>query len=121
MTWLLPSSSLFEHRPSSTRGELLSLPFFFRIVLRQSRASTCGLRWRAMSKHYCGNVKRDFTEEDQICGPARRTRHVRHGLHDLYKSFGDDPFVVPADPKAAPVTFSAWDYARERCAVIEGG
>jgi hypothetical protein len=36
-------------------------------------------------------------------------------LYDLYKSFGDDPFVVPADPKDAPVTFSAWVYALERC------
>jgi hypothetical protein len=41
-------------------------------------------------------------------------------LYDLYKSFGDDPFIVAADPKAAPAAFSAWDYARERCAAITG-
>jgi hypothetical protein len=39
-------------------------------------------------------------------------------LYDLYTSFGDDPFVVSADPKAAPVGFSAWAYARERCEVL---
>ena len=41
-------------------------------------------------------------------------------LYDLYKSFGDDPFVVPADPKGAPVAFSAWQYARERCKALAG-
>jgi hypothetical protein len=39
-------------------------------------------------------------------------------LYGLYTSFGDDPFVVPADLKAAPVAFSTWDYARERCEVL---
>jgi hypothetical protein len=39
-------------------------------------------------------------------------------LYDLYMSFGDDPFVVPVNPKDAPVTFSAWQYARERCEVL---
>ena len=41
-------------------------------------------------------------------------------LYDLYTSFGDDPFVVCDDPKAAPVGFSAWAYARERCEVLAG-
>ncbi|ANW00114.1 hypothetical protein LMTR13_07855 [Bradyrhizobium icense] len=36
-------------------------------------------------------------------------------LYDLYRSFGDDP---SADPKGAPVAFSAWQYARERCEVL---
>jgi hypothetical protein len=39
-------------------------------------------------------------------------------LWDTYRDFGDDPFIVPADSKAAPVTFSAWQYARERCEVL---
>lgn len=40
-------------------------------------------------------------------------------LYDLYRSFGDDPFIVSVDPKAAPaVNFSAWRYARERCSAI---
>ena len=39
-------------------------------------------------------------------------------LYGQYASFGDDPFIVPVDPKDAPVTFSAWHYARVRCEVI---
>ena len=33
-------------------------------------------------------------------------------LFDLYATFGEDPFVVPAH------AFSAWDYAKERCEVL---
>jgi hypothetical protein len=33
-------------------------------------------------------------------------------LWQQYTSFGDDPFIVTADPDCS---FSAWDYARERC------
>jgi hypothetical protein len=37
-------------------------------------------------------------------------------LYQSYKSFGDDPFIVgPGDN-----VFSAWDYARARCAVLCG-
>ncbi|SHG79307.1 hypothetical protein SAMN05443248_2674 [Bradyrhizobium erythrophlei] len=39
-------------------------------------------------------------------------------LYERYTLFGDDPFIVVLDPKDTPVAFSAWDYARERCAVI---
>jgi hypothetical protein len=35
-------------------------------------------------------------------------------LWDSYKSFGEDPFIQSVD--VAPVRFSAWDYARGRCA-----
>lgn len=38
-------------------------------------------------------------------------------LYSRYRSFGEDPFVVPPD---APRPFSAWDYARERCAELCG-
>jgi hypothetical protein len=38
-------------------------------------------------------------------------------LYQTYTAFSDDPFVV-APAGAEMVTFSAWDYARERCAVI---
>jgi hypothetical protein len=41
-------------------------------------------------------------------------------LYKYYMGFGDDPFVVPVDPKDASVRFSAWEYAKERCAVIAG-
>jgi hypothetical protein len=37
-------------------------------------------------------------------------------LYDKYTSFGDDPFISSTDDK--PVEFSAWNYAKERCAEI---
>jgi hypothetical protein len=39
-------------------------------------------------------------------------------LYEQYEGFGDDPFVVPVDPNDAPVAFSAWGYAKERCKVL---
>jgi CRISPR/Cas system-associated protein Cas7 (RAMP superfamily) len=36
-------------------------------------------------------------------------------LMKLYTLFGEDPFIVTPDPDCA---FSAWDYARQRCAEI---
>ena len=39
-------------------------------------------------------------------------------LWDSYKSFGEDPFIQSVD--VAPVRFSAWDYARGRCADLCG-
>ena len=38
-------------------------------------------------------------------------------LDQAYTAFGDDPFVV-APRNSKMVTFSAWDYAEERCAVV---
>lgn len=38
-------------------------------------------------------------------------------LLENYKGFGEDPFVVPADPTHP---FSAWGYAAERCTEICG-
>jgi hypothetical protein len=42
-------------------------------------------------------------------------------LLDAFKTFGEEPFIVPAPP-AGP-SFSAWDYAGRRCSAIcaEGG
>src|SRR5215471_14393256 len=37
-------------------------------------------------------------------------------LYQVYTGFGDDPFIV--GPGVTTVVFSAWDYARERCAVL---
>lgn len=34
-------------------------------------------------------------------------------LYEVYKGFGDDPFVVPTDPM--PGAFSARGYAKGRC------
>jgi len=37
-------------------------------------------------------------------------------LYHSYVSFGEDPFIVSADAKG--VLFSAWTYAKERCAAM---
>jgi len=37
---------------------------------------------------------------------------------ESYISFGKDPFILSVD--VTPVRFSAWDFARERCAVMRG-
>jgi hypothetical protein len=39
-------------------------------------------------------------------------------LYEQYKGFGDDPFILPVDPDEAPVSFSAWAYAKERCEAL---
>ena len=39
-------------------------------------------------------------------------------LYITYTSFGEDPFVRPAPRKGK---FSAWEYARQRCAEIARG
>ncbi|KRQ17665.1 hypothetical protein AOQ71_01380 [Bradyrhizobium manausense] len=36
-------------------------------------------------------------------------------LYETYTMFGDDPFVMPIDKADKSITFSAWDYAKERC------
>jgi hypothetical protein len=41
-------------------------------------------------------------------------------LYQQYTSFGEDPYII-APYEARGVTFSAWDYARERAAVLCGG
>jgi hypothetical protein len=40
-------------------------------------------------------------------------------LFSHYTTFGEDPFIVSRD--APKVSFSAWDYARERCRELCGG
>ena len=35
-------------------------------------------------------------------------------LYNSYVSFGDDPFIVPS----GEISFSAWDYAKQRCEEI---
>jgi hypothetical protein len=39
-------------------------------------------------------------------------------LFRIYTTFGDDPYVISRDPAC---TFSAWDYAREKCRAEFGG
>ena len=39
-------------------------------------------------------------------------------LYRRYIHFGDDPFIVVLDAAAPPVSFSAWNYANERCQLL---
>jgi hypothetical protein len=39
-------------------------------------------------------------------------------LYETYVHFGEDPFIMPLGPEKA--SFSAWDYARERCRIMCG-
>ena len=49
---------------------------------------------------------------------AFRPGMTADALFESYTSFGEDPFVVPVSPRDAPVKFSAWNYARQRCSEI---
>ena len=42
-------------------------------------------------------------------------------LLDRYRSFGEDPFIEVLDGADEAATFSAWDYAEERCRALCGG
>jgi hypothetical protein len=42
-------------------------------------------------------------------------------LFDRYKSFGEDPFIEALGGVDAGATFSAWNYAKERCRALCGG
>ena len=39
-------------------------------------------------------------------------------LYEQYQHFGEDPVVVAVDGSGPLVPFSAWDYARARCAAV---
>jgi len=49
---------------------------------------------------------------DSACTPGMSAEE----LWGSYAAFGEDPFIRSVD--APPVRFSAWDYARERCAAL---
>lgn len=51
---------------------------------------------------------------DQYLEAARKPGMSAAQLWDSYTSFGEDPFIRSVD--VPPVRFSAWDYARDRCA-----
>jgi hypothetical protein len=55
---------------------------------------------------------------DECLKPMLRPGMTATALYDVYKGFGDDPFIVPVNPNDAPVGFSAWAYAEERCQVL---
>jgi hypothetical protein len=57
---------------------------------------------------------------DECLEPMVQSGMTATALYEQYEGFGDDPFVMAVDPKDAPVTFSAWAYAKERCEVLCG-
>lgn len=68
----------------------------------------------------------EFATWDEAVAAARRlvdrslAEHYRSGmssdaLFSAYTAFGEDPYIVPTPPG---LHFSAWDYARERCATL---
>ena len=40
-------------------------------------------------------------------------------LYELWVMFGEDPYVMRVDRTDAQVDFSSWEYAKERCEVLE--
>jgi hypothetical protein len=52
--------------------------------------------------------------------PDERREQGVESLYDRFTSFGDDPSIVVIDGTDDRATFSAWSYAKERCAVICG-
>ena len=58
---------------------------------------------------------------DEYLTDTFRPGMTADGLFESYTLFGDDPFVVPDSLVDAPVKFSAWDYARQRCSELAAG
>jgi len=52
---------------------------------------------------------------DQYLASAFKEGMTAAELYQSYVSFGEDPFIVP---KPEGADFSAWNYARRRCAEI---
>jgi site-specific recombinase XerC len=55
---------------------------------------------------------------DECLKPMLQPGMTATALYEQYNGFGDDPFIVPVDPNDAPLAFSAWEYAKERCEVL---
>jgi hypothetical protein len=53
---------------------------------------------------------------DEFLDPAHEPWMTAEELYQGYTMFGEDPFIVPDDPTGH---FSAWNYAKERCAMLE--
>lgn len=52
---------------------------------------------------------------DDYLLPNYRPGMAAEQLYASYTSFGEDPFIVTTDEQCS---FSAWDYARQRCAAL---
>ncbi len=50
-----------------------------------------------------------------------RTGISADALYDRYMSFGDDPSIMVLDGVDEKAKFSAWSYAKERCAAMCAG
>jgi hypothetical protein len=50
----------------------------------------------------------------------RAEGHSADELYTRYQHFGEDPWIAPRGD-AAPVEFSAWEYAKQRCREICNG
>lgn len=59
----------------------------------------------------CVRIVDDFLLANYQAGVASA-----EALYQQYVSFGEDPFIVPS----ADCPFSAWEYAKKRCAEICG-
>ncbi|RQH12687.1 hypothetical protein [Bradyrhizobium sp. RP6] len=55
---------------------------------------------------------------DEYLTDAFKPGMTADALFESYTLFGEDPFIVPDGPGDATIKFSAWDYARQRCAEI---
>ena len=55
---------------------------------------------------------------DQFLASSLRPDMDAKALYEAYVRFGEDPFIVPAQGTHDPRTFSAWTYAKERCALL---
>src|SRR5262249_53245191 len=80
------------------------------------------------SEHAEHGVYRSYEEAVALCRDIVERSlawHYKPGmsadeLYDYYPSFGDDPFIVAVEDAPLGEPFSAWSYAKERCAVICG-
>ena len=52
---------------------------------------------------------------DKFLSSSNPSGKTAEELWEGYVMFGDDPFIATTDPNCS---FSAWDYARQRCAEI---
>ncbi|HEX8217930.1 MAG TPA: hypothetical protein VF914_01815 [Chloroflexia bacterium] len=82
------------------------------------------------NSHYMDEAERYLAGEYESCEAAiyecrqivdsfllasYRSSMTADELMELYTTFGEDPFIVSADPDCG---FSAWAHARQRCAEI---
>jgi hypothetical protein len=54
----------------------------------------------------------------RIVDECMRPGMTATALREQCVRFGNGPLVVPVDPNDAPVAFSAWAYAEQRCQVL---